>query len=470
MIRPIVRFAPSPTGYLHIGGARTALFNYLFAKNTNGKFLLRIEDTDKQRSTKEAIDAIIQGLEWLGLKHDENYILQSSRQLRHKEIALELLNKEKAYYCYTSQEELDDMRKHAEKNGKIFRFKSPWRDKIMSQKSSVKPVIRIKSPLDKEVIIRDLVQGEITVKSEEIDDLVMLRSDESATYMLAVVVDDHDMNITHIIRGDDHLTNAFRQKIIYQAMNWEVPEFAHIPLIHGADGSKMSKRHGATSVIEYKQMGYLPEAMRNYLLRLGWSHGDDELISDEQAIKWFSLDKIGKSPSRFDFVKLNSINKHYLKKTNEEDLFLLIREFLSKNVDDEERQRIIKCLKFSKEKSSDLRDLANNCEIYLSNYHRPIDEASASIISQKKYLLIEIFQLLNDVEEKNFNHDYLKEIFDKFCNEKLIKLKDFGPLLRIALTFSQSSSGGIFDIISILKKEESLLRIKRFIPQDLMQS
>jgi glutamyl-tRNA synthetase len=309
----VVRFAPSPTGYLHIGGARTALFNYLFAKHNSGKFLLRIEDTDEKRSTNEAIDAILQGLDWLGLKHDGDFVLQSKNLARHKEVAQKLLENNQAYLCYTSAEELDDLRQKAEAKKEVFRFKSPGRDKVQSQASDVKPVIRIKAPLDGEMVIRDLVQGEIRVKNSELDDLVMLRGDGTPTYMMAVVVDDFDMGITHIIRGDDHLTNAFRQKVIYEAMGWRVPEFAHIPLIHGPDGAKLSKRHGATSVIEYKDMGYLPEAMRNYLLRLGWSHGDSEIISDAQAIEWFNLDKVGKSPSRFDFTKLKSFNKHYIK-------------------------------------------------------------------------------------------------------------------------------------------------------------
>jgi glutamyl-tRNA synthetase len=310
LMKIITRFAPSPTGFLHIGGARTALFNYLFAKNNGGEFLLRVEDTDQKRSTNEAVDAILEGMDWLGLKHDGEIVFQSKNIDRHKQVALELLEKGEAYYCYTSAQELEEMRNEAEKKGEVFKFKSPWRDKTPSQKTDVKPVIRIKSPKQGETIINDLVQGEVRVANSELDDLVLLRSDETPTYMLAVVVDDHDMEISHVIRGDDHLTNAFRQKIIFDAMGWKAPEFAHIPLIHGSDGAKMSKRHGATSVMEYKAMGYLPEALRNYLLRLGWSHGNEEIISDAQAIEWFGLDHVGKSPSRFDFAKLDNLNKH----------------------------------------------------------------------------------------------------------------------------------------------------------------
>jgi glutamyl-tRNA synthetase len=457
----VTRFAPSPTGYLHIGGARTALFNYLFSKHHRGKFLLRIEDTDEKRSTSEAIDAILQGLDWLGLKYDgqgeNDYVLQSKNFKRHKEIAEKLLEKNQAYLCYTSAEELEEMRKAAEKKGEVFRFRSPWRDKKNSQNSNVKPVIRIKAPLDGETIIKDLVQGEIRVKNSELDDLVMLRSDGTPTYMMAVVVDDHDMEITHIIRGDDHLTNAFRQKVIYDAMDWKVPEFAHIPLIHGPDGTKMSKRHGATSVIEYKKMGYLPEAMRNYLLRLGWSHGDSELISDEQAIEWFSLEKVGKSPSRFDFAKLNHINKHYIKEKNEQQLLQLTTEFFDKKISENEKNKISRALKFVKERAENLKDLAKNLEIYFDGFSKNFDEEAKKIIAEKKSLISDlrnVFVNLND-----WSHDGIKNSLNDFATAKALKIKDFGPLLRIILTFSSSSAGGIFDVIEILGKQETLARI-----------
>ncbi len=452
----VTRFAPSPTGYLHIGGARTALFNYLFSKHHNGKFLLRIEDTDKARSTKPAIDAILQGLDWLGLKHDEKIILQSENLNRHKEIAEKLLEKNQAYLCYTSAEELEEMRNSAEKKGEVFRFKSPWRDKINSQSSTTKPVIRIKAPLDGETIIDDLVQGEIRVKNSELDDLVMLRSDGTPTYMLAVVVDDHDMRITHVIRGDDHLTNAFRQKIIYQAMGWEVPKFAHIPLIHGSDGAKLSKRHGATSVIEYKEMGYLPEAMRNYLLRLGWSHGDAEIISDDEAISWFDLDKVGKSPSRFDFTKLKSLNKHYIKEKSDEEL-LASRNFL--NLNESEKSRLIRATKFIKERAELLIDLDKNLEVYRDNFVGEIDADGKKLISEKKSLLGDLEVVFSNLGD--WSHDGVKNSLNNFAAEKNLKIKDFGPLLRLALTFSSASAGGIFDVVEILGKDEVLLRIRR---------
>ena len=453
-----VRFAPSPTGYLHVGGARTALFNYLFARHHQGKFLLRIEDTDIQRSTSLAVNAITEGLDWLGLKHDEEIIMQSKNITRHIEIANELLNKSQAYHCYTSSEELEELRQKAEKNGEVFRFQSPWRNKINSQSSSIKPVIRLKSPTDGETQIEDLVQGKITVKNCEIDDLVLLRSDNTPTYMLAVVVDDFDMGITHIIRGDDHLTNAFRQKIIYQAMNWQVPQFAHIPLIHGSDGAKLSKRHGATSVIEYKNLGYLPESLRNYLLRLGWSHGDNEIISDQQAIDWFDLKKVGKSPSRFDFAKLNYLNHHYLKEKTNEELYDFVEEFFKTKPNLHEKNRIILALKFLKEKFSLLTEIADNCQIYFDNFILEFSEENKKILSEKKPLLENL--LANFLELKNWQHHDLKNNIDDFAKNNSLKIKDFAPILRLALTFDNSSSGGIFEIIEILGKREVINRLQ----------
>ncbi len=454
-----VRFAPSPTGYLHIGGARTALFNYLFAKNQNGKFLLRVEDTDAKRSTKEAIDAIIEGLNWLGLNHDGEIILQSKNYLRHQEIAKKLLADNKAYYCYTAPEELEEMRKAAEKKGEVFRFQSPWRDKMMSQSTTIKPVIRIKAPKAGQVIIKDLVQGEIKVASQELDDLVMLRSDETPTYMLAVVVDDHDMQISHVIRGDDHLTNAFRQKIIYQALNWQVPEFAHIPLIHAPDGAKMSKRHGATSVIEYKEMGYLPEALRNYLLRLGWSHHDQEIISDSDAIKWFNLDKVGKSPARFDFAKLDHLNKHYIKEKDSEKLFALINPYLKNTISEPEKTRILKALKFLKERAVRLDDLAAMASIYLNYENNKNHTQTEQIEADKKDILSDLKNILTTIPPENFEHHHLKSEIDKYLTTKNLKIKDIGPTLRSALTFNPASAGGISEIIEILGKEEVILRL-----------
>jgi glutamyl-tRNA synthetase len=312
----VVRFAPSPTGFLHIGGARTALFNWLFARHHGGKFLLRIEDTDRQRSSKEAIDAIVDGLSWLELGWDGKIVLQSERAHRHAEIARQLLAAGHAYYCYCTPEELEAMRARQRAESRNVGYDGTWRDRDPREAPpGVKPAIRLKAPRDGETVIEDHVQGVVTKSNTELDDLIILRSDGTPTYNLSVVVDDHDMGITHVIRGDDHLNNAFRQAQIYRALDWDLPEFAHVPLIHGPDGAKLSKRHGALGVDAYREMGYLPEALRNYLLRLGWSHGDAEIVPTAQAIEWFGLDAIGRSPARFDFAKLASVNSHYLRET-----------------------------------------------------------------------------------------------------------------------------------------------------------
>ena len=460
----IVRFAPSPTGYLHIGGARTALFNYLFAKHHNGKFLLRIEDTDQQRSSPQAIEAILDGLNWLGLKTDGEIVLQSKNIDRHIEIANQLLANNQAYQCYTSAEELEEMRNHAEKNGQVFRFQSPWRNKFNSQSSSVKPVIRIKAPIDNESVIDDLIQGKITIKNNELDDLVLLRSDQTPTYSLAVVVDDHDMAITHIIRGDDHLTNAFRQKIIYQAMSWKIPQFAHIPLIHSSDGAKLSKRHHATSVIDYQKMGYLPSAMRNYLLRLGWSHGDDEIISDQQAIEWFNLENIGRSPSRFDTAKLNHINHHYIKNIDNQQLLTLVVNFIEKPIKTNELERFSKALNFLKDKFSQINLIADALEIYFDDHFKKFDLEQKNILADKKNLLEDLLTLFSKIND--WSHQSIKENLDNFAKTNSLKIKDFAPILRLALTFSSSSSGGIFDIIEILQKDQVIKRLKNCLQQN----
>src|SRR3954447_19452937 len=312
----VTRFAPSPTGFLHIGGARTALFNWLFARHHGGKFLLRIEDTDKARSTTEAIDAILDGMRWLGLDWDGHEYYQSQFWARHAEVAHKMLERGHAYRCYMTQEELAAQREEAQRERRPFRIDSPWRD--ISDSQGDKPfVIRLKAPRDGETVIDDRVQGRVTVQNAEIDDFVLLRSDGSPTYMLAVVVDDHDMGVTHVIRGDDHLNNAFRQLAIIRAMGWPEPVYAHVPLIHGQDGAKMSKRHGATGVMDYDALGFLPEALSNYLLRLGWGHGDEEIIAREDAVRWFDLAQVGRSPSRFDMKKLDNLNGHYLREADD---------------------------------------------------------------------------------------------------------------------------------------------------------
>src|SRR5438046_924899 len=317
----VVRFAPSPTGFLHIGGARTALFNWLFARHHGGKFLLRIEDTDRVRSTPEAVAAIIDGLDWLGLGWDGDIVHQFERAPRHAEIARQLLAAGRAYNCYCTPAELEAMRSRARAEKRSVRYDGTWRDRDPAEAPpGIAPVIRLKAPQIGATTIRDLVQGEVTVENSELDDLILLRADGTPTYNLSVVVDDHDMGISHVIRGDDHLNNAFRQTQIYRALDWAVPKFAHVPLIHGQDGAKMSKRHGAIGVEQYRELGYLPEALRNYLLRLGWSHGDDEIIATEDAIRWFDIADVGRAPARFDQAKLDSVNAHYIREADDDRL------------------------------------------------------------------------------------------------------------------------------------------------------
>ena len=467
----ITRFAPSPTGNLHIGGARTALFNYLFAMHhkiygKGGKFLLRIEDTDQERSNKEAFDAIYQGLDWLGIDYENNVTIQSQNISRHQEIITKLLEKDLAYYCYTSAEELAEMRQKAQEKNQIFRFQSPWRNKINSQHSSVTPVVRIKSPNDGKTSINDLVQGVVTINNNEIDDFVIARSNNSPTYMLSVVVDDHDMDITHIIRGDDHLTNCFKQKTIYQSLGWKIPEFAHIPLIFGNDGAKMSKRHGATSVIEYKKMGYLPQSLRNYLLKLGWSYGNEEFINDQEAIKLFNIENINKSPARFDFSKLQSVNKFYIKNLENAKLYDLIindlnnHEFIKKRqevVNNNEKLRVISALSYIKEKVATINELIDPCLIYLDNYRSAINKQDQEKITSNIDMINKIKILINEINI--WQIDDIKLKFNDFCQKNNLKIKDFGPILRILLTFSSKSSGSIFEVIFNLGKIEVLNRI-----------
>ena len=330
---PIVRFAPSPTGFLHIGGARTALFNWLYAKHTGGQFLLRIEDTDRARSTPESVQTILDGLTWLGLQWDGNAISQFARFERHAEVARQMVANGTAYYCYATPAELDEMRADQKAKGLPQRYDGRWRDRPASEgPKEVKPVIRLKAPQTGETTVDDQVMGRITVQNSQLDDMVLLRGDGTPTYMHAVVVDDHDMGITHVIRGDDHMTNTFRHVQIFKAMGWDIPAFAHLPMILGPDGAKLSKRHGAPAVSDYRDRGYLQEALRNYLLRLCWGHGDDEIISTPQAIEWFDFSGIGKSPARFDFVKLGSINAHYIKKTNDAELAQLVLPFMAKEL------------------------------------------------------------------------------------------------------------------------------------------
>lgn len=450
MTQVITRFAPSPTGYLHIGGARTALFNWLYARHTGGKFLLRIEDTDQARSTKAAVDALLQGLKWLGLDWDDEPFYQTTRVARHAEVAKRLVDAGKAYYCYTSQQELEAFRAE-HPNAK---FRSPWRDGG-SPPADAKPVIRIKAPLTGAVTVHDYVRGTVSVDVKELDDMVLLRADGTPTYMLAVVVDDHDMGVTHAIRGDDHFTNKFRQLLIYQAMNWEPPKFAHVPLIHGADGAKLSKRHGATGIEQYEAMGYLPEAMRNYLLRLGWSHGDDEIISDENAIKWFDFDGLGKSPSRMDIDKLNSVNHHYMKAAAPERLAALLG--YAGNA------RLISAMPWLIERANTLVEIKEQAAFLIASRPLPFTEKAAAILAanEAKTLLKNMSDTLEKVND--WQESSLKSACETYMQSNGLKPKQFMPIMRAALSGKEASAGSIYQIMGALGVEESLARIKEAI-------
>ena len=463
----VTRFAPSPTGNLHIGSARTALFNWLFAKNIKGKFLLRIEDTDKVRSTKESIHKILDGLAWLNLQWDDEIIYQSKNQKRHKEVAEELLKKGLAYKCFCSEEDLNKMREEAKILKKPFRYNRMWREKNSKDApQNIKPVIRIKSPIKGETIIEDIIQGTIKVSNEEIDDFIILRSDETPTYMLSVVVDDYDMKVTHLIRGHDHLTNTFRQNVIYEAMQWNKPITAHIPLILGSDGSKMSKRDGAIDVEEYKTKGILPNALINYMLRLGWSHGDDEIISLENAIKWFSLEKIGKSPAKFDNEKLISVNSHYIKELNNDKIIKFLESYyISKykiKIDEISIKRLNLGLDDIKSRSRDLNQLAEMSLFYCSKFPLSISKKAQKYIKiVDKTIFKDLLVVLGNIEN-DFKKQKIEEIMSKFLIEKGLKLSDIIQYIRAMIT-GLDVSPRIYDIMEILGFLEIKKRIENFI-------
>ena len=463
----VTRFAPSPTGNLHIGSARTALFNWLFAKNIKGKFLLRIEDTDKVRSTKESINKILDGLTWLSLQWDDEIIYQSKNQKRHKEVAEELLKKGLAYKCFCSEEDLDKMREEAKILKKPFRYNRMWREKNPKDApQNIKPVIRIKSPIKGETIIDDIIQGTIKVSNEEIDDFIILRSDETPTYMLSVVVDDYDMKVTHLIRGHDHLTNTFRQNVIYEAMKWNKPITAHIPLILGSDGSKMSKRHGAIDVEEYKTKGILPIALINYMLRLGWSHGDDEIISLENAIKWFSLEKIGKSPAKFDNEKLISVNSHYIKELNNDEIIKFLESYyISKykiKIDEISIKRLNLGLDDIKSRSRDLNQLAEMSLFYSSKFPLSISKKAQKYIKKVDKTIFKDLLVVLGNTENDFKKQKIEEIMSKFLIEKGLKLSDIIQYIRAMIT-GLDVSPRIYDIMEILGFLEIKKRIENFI-------
>lgn len=463
----VTRFAPSPTGFLHIGGARTALFNWLFAKHhekygDGGTFLLRIEDTDRARSTDEAVEAIYDGLSWLGLDWDGEAISQFERRERHQEVVQQLLEKGMAYKCYCSTEELAEMREKARAEGRKRMYDGTWRDRDPSEApEGVDPAIRLKAPQEGETVIEDLVQGRVEVANEQLDDMVLMRADGTPTYMLAVVVDDHDMGITHVIRGDDHLVNAFRQVQLFRAMDWDLPKFAHIPLIHGPDGAKLSKRHGALGVDAYREMGYLPEALRNYLMRLSWSHGDEEIISTEQAIEWFGLDAVGRGAARFDFQKLESLNGHYIRQADNERLTELVMERLEDTLDGKLAEGAADRVKMGmdglKERAKNLKELSENAHFYvISRPLQPDEKASQILTDEAKQTLAAFRADVAGIDE--WTEENIQAAAKAYAEAHELKLGKVAQPLRAALT-GTTVSPGIFEVMAVLGRDESLARL-----------
>ncbi len=469
MTKPVVtRFAPSPTGYLHIGGARTALFNWLYARHTGGKFLLRIEDTDRERSTEPAIKAILDGLRWLELDWDGEPIYQAARAQRHREVAAQLLADGKAYRCYASPEELSQMREAAKKAGRSKLYDGRWRDRDPSEAPpGVKPVIRLKAPLDGETVVEDRVQGRVVWQNADLDDMIIARSDGTPVYNHAVVVDDHDMGITHVIRGVDHLTNAARQVQIYKAMGWELPVFAHVPLIHGPDGAKLSKRHGALGIEAYRAMGFLPAGLRNYLVRLGWSHGDAEIFSTEQAIAWFDIDDINKSPGRLDFAKLGDVNSHYIRQASGDELIRRIRELLPELPDGAEIaakiekagwDRLAKALPSLKERAKTLNDLLAGAGYLLATRPLTLDDKAAKLLdAEGRTSNAQIAALLSS--STDWNAKSLESSIREYADKHGLKLGKVAQPLRAALT-GRAVSPPVFDVMAVLGPDETLKRLR----------
>ena len=458
----VTRFAPSPTGFLHIGGARTALFNWLFARRHGGRFLLRIEDTDKARSTQAAIDAILEGMRWLELDWDGEAYFQSHFAARHAQVAMDMLEAGHAYRCYMTQEELADAREGAQREKRPFRIESPWRDCSPDAAAPDAPyVLRLKAPREGETAIEDRVQGPVRVQNSEIDDFVLLRSDGTPTYMLAVVVDDHDMGVTHVIRGDDHLNNAFRQLAIIRAMGWAEPVYAHVPLIHGADGAKMSKRHGATGVMDYHSLGMLPEALSNYLLRLGWGHGDEEIIAREDAVRWFDLGGVGRSPSRFDMKKLENLNGHYIREASDGRLAGLvaprIEDQLGRSLLNEEIALLTRAMEGLKPRAKNLNEMAEGAAFLFKRVPLDLDERAAALLEgDAPTLLALIYAALSALPE--WTAEATEQAVREVSETAGVKLGQVAQPLRAALT-GRATSPGIFDVLVLIGREESLARI-----------
>ncbi|MBC7580522.1 MAG: glutamate--tRNA ligase [Tardiphaga sp.] len=468
MTAPVVtRFAPSPTGFLHIGGARTALFNWLYARKLGGKMLLRIEDTDRERSTEPAIAAILDGLKWLGIAWDDDTVYQFARADRHREVALQLIAEGKAYYCYANADELKEMREKARAEGKSKLYDGRWRERAASEApAGVKPAIRLKAPLDGETVIDDQVQGRVVWQNENLDDLVLLRGDGNPTYMLAVVVDDHDMGVTHVIRGDDHLINAARQKQIYDALGWTLPSMSHIPLIHGPDGSKLSKRHGALGVDAYRAMGYVPAALRNYLVRLGWSHGDQEIFSTEEMIDAFDLSSIGRSAARFDFAKLENLNGHYIRHADDQSLVTMFEDVLNyvphgddvkAKLNDTTRAQLLRAMPQLKERAKTLIELIDSAYYIFAD--RPLTmepKASALLTPETRALIGQLRVALETVTD--WSAATTEEATRAFAEQAGVKLGAVAQPLRVALT-GKTTSPGIFDVLAVLGRQECLARL-----------
>jgi len=468
----VTRFAPSPTGYLHIGGARTALYNWLFARHHGGKMLLRVEDTDRTRSTQGAIDAILQGMTWLGLDWEGDAIYQFSRKERHVEVAQALLSSGKAYQCYASAEELEQMREEAKEKGLPIKYDGRWRDRDPSEApDGIKPTVRLKVEQTGQTIIKDLVQGDVIFNNAELDDLILLRSDGTPTYMLAVVVDDHDMEVSHIIRGDDHLNNAARQAQIFKAMGWDIPTMAHIPLIHGADGAKLSKRHGALGVEAYAEMGYLPQAMTNYLARLGWSHGNQEYFSTDELIQYFSFDTVGKGAARLDLDKMNAVNAHHMRNADPEAIFADWIKFLKsqeqyKNWVDTalvKKETIIRALPFAAERAKTLVDLSDSLEYILKEAPFVFEGKALKQLNSDNLARLSRLSDLMQTQKPQTETDF-QALIDQILEEDEIKLGKFGPAIRLALT-GTTKAPGLTDIFTILGAElcqNNLLKIKEY--------
>ena len=468
----VTRFAPSPTGFLHIGGARTALFNWLYARAHNGKMVLRIEDTDRARSSEEAIEAIKDGLDWLGLKWDGEPISQFSRVDRHREVAEDLVAKGEAYRCYATKEELTEMRELAQKEKRPPRYDGRWRDRDASEAPENAPfVIRIKSPNEGDTIVEDKVQGTVRFPNKDLDDFILLRSDGTPTYMLAVVVDDHDMDVTHIIRGDDHLTNAARQTIISNAMDWIIPVMSHIPLIHGPDGAKLSKRHGALGVEAYRAMGYLPEALRNYLVRLGWAHGDDEFFSDDEMIALFNLEGIGKSASRFDFTKLENMNGHYIRAADDARLVSAIEdildeieggEFYKSRMNDDMRAKLTMAMPGLKERAKTLIQLIDGARFLFEQTPFAVEAKALKILDKDeaagRAILASLHPVLAALDD--WQLETIETSIREFTEQQELKLGGVAQPLRAALT-GRTTSPGVFDVLAVLGKDECLTRIEQ---------